>query len=207
MMSKNYLTLLVVMILAGCTIQRAKGTIKEPRLINPNQKITILWDVGMFCHDSTVSCEMLKNSIYSKQYETCTTAHQERTFYKNGYSVKAIKVLKAGLNAVRVDTPYVLVLRNTDAVFVGLASRLNPSLSGGLLASLKVESELYDSKSGHMLWQGHSYWANDAKNNGTPMLLLVRALAADGFLNLKIENVVDYLGQTGSKDAPEGCPE
>lgn len=193
------------MILVGHANQSTGDTIREQRLIQTNQKITILWDTGLFCNDPTVNCEMLKRSIYSKQYETCTTAHLESTFHKNGYSVKAIKVLKAELNAVRVDTPYVLVLRNTSAKFSGLVSGRNPFLNWGLLSSLQVESELYDSKSGHLLWQGSSYWSSNANQNGTPSLLLVRALASDGFLNRKAEDVVDYLGMQ-SKDAPEGCP-
>lgn len=204
-MSKITLTLLLVMTLVGYAKQSTGDTIKEQRLIQPNQKITILWDTGLFCNDPTVNCEMLKRSIYSKQYETCTTAHLENTFHKNGYSVKAIKVLKAELNAAHVDTPYVLVLRNTSAKFSGLVSGYNPSLNRGLLSFLQVESELYDSKSGRLLWQGSSYWSSNAHQNGTPSLLLVRSLASDGFLNRKTEDVVDYLGGQ-SKDAPEGCP-
>lgn len=214
-MNRNYFILLVVVILAGCANPRVGGSVKEQRLIQPDQRITILWDVGVFCHNSKPDCKHLTDTIYSKQYEACTTAHLKRTFYENGYNVKVFKVQQVGevkLNtpfpkSVFIDTPYVLLLRNTTAKFQNVTLKRNPD-SLGLLTLLNVESELYDRESGHMLWQGSSYWAADAKGNGTPSLQLVRALAADGFLNRKIEDVVDYMGRRNwPKDTPEGCPE
>lgn len=216
-MNRNYFILLVAVILAGCANPRAEGSIKERRLIQPDQRITILWDVGAFCNNNPrLDCKQLKNTIYSKQYETCTSAHLKRTFYENGYNVKVFKVQQVGevkLNtpipkSAFIDTPYVLLLRNTTAKFQNVTLKRNPTENPGLLTLLHVESELYDRESGRMLWQGSSYWAADAKGNGTPSLQLVRALASDGFLNRKIEDVVDYMGkQVWPKDTSEGCPE
>ncbi|MDX8398695.1 MAG: hypothetical protein R8K20_00420 [Gallionellaceae bacterium] len=207
-MNKVLLVLLMFMTLASCASHRATGTIKEQRLIEPDQKITIIWDVGSFCNNPSVNCGMLSGTVNSKHYVACTKLHLERAFGRNGYTAKAVKVYAASLKATPIDTPYVLVLRNVSAKFKGTVSRSSPSLNQGLLTRLLVESELYDGKTRRLLWQGNSYWANDAKYNGTPTLLLVRALAADGFLKLKAENVVDYQGnKTWPNDAADGCPE
>lgn len=201
-MSRNCFILLAVIILSGCAHPRAGGTIKEQRQIQPSQKITILWDVQVRCDNPNNNCSVPVNSIYSKQFEACTNAYFERTFYQNGYSAKAIKVNKAELNAAHVDSPYVLVLRNNSAYFRSYAG------GTGMLEQLNVEGELYDTESSHILWRVKSYLSPNAKENIFPAIQLVRALADDGFLNRKIEDVVDYQGGTAPLNkVPERCPE
>lgn len=215
-MNRNHFILLAIMILSGCANPRAVGLVKEQRLIQPDQKITILWDVGAFCNNPRLNCKQLADTIYSDNYEACTNAHLKQIFNKNGYAVKVFKLKYVGevkhntpiAKTLLVDTPYVLLLRNKTAEFLNVTTKRNPSVDPGLVVKLHVESELYDRESGHMLWQGNSYWAPEAKSNGTPSLQLVRALAADGFLNRKMEDVVDYSGErVWPKDAQEGCPE
>jgi hypothetical protein len=215
-MNRNYFILLVVMVLVGCANPRSEGFVKEQRLIQPDQRITILWDVGAYCHNPRLNCKQLAESIYSNNYETCTNSHLKRTFSENGYNIKVYKVRKVDdvkpnisfPKSAFLDTPYVLLIRNKTAKFLNASTNRNPSTDPGLVVKLNVEIELYDRESAHLLWHGSSYWSADAKGNGTPSLQLVRALAADGFLNRKIEDVVDYMGRrVWPKDAEESCPE
>ena len=208
-MSRNYLILLAVIIFPGCAYPphpRTFGTAKEQQLIQPDQKITILWDVYTYCGPSN-NCQMADGSIYSniysKQYETCTNAYFERTFYQNGYNAKVIKVNKAELNAAPIDSRYVLVLHNNRNLVYASPGRMST------LVQINLESKLYDNKSGHLLWQGEGLLLPNAKRNFLISIAFVRAFAEDVFLNRKIKDVVDYQGLQHEKDMdiPEGCPE
>lgn len=198
-MSKKLVLLIAIMILAGCANPRAGGIVKEKRLIQPNQTITILWDVGALTNDPILNQRIMASPIFSKQYETCINAFYERTFSANGYHAKAIKVKKAELAAAPPDTTYVLALRSTEANF----SR--PAFG---FSSLKVEGELYDKKSGRVLWETHNILFTKAQYNDTMIWHLVRALADDGFLNRKIEDVVDHQGRPSPpKGEYNECPQ
>lgn len=205
-MGRNYFILLAIIILSSCAHPRVSGTVKEQRLIQPNQKITILWDTQAGCsaqNDCKMEDGSIYSNIYSKQYEACTNSYYEKTFYKNGYNAKVIKVSKAELNAVSIDSHYVLVLHNDSALVHGYRWGTTT------LVQLHLNGKLYDGNSGKLLWQGESHLEANAKRNYHPAIQVVRALAEDGFLNLKINDVVDYQGGHFAKDSdiPEKCPD
>jgi hypothetical protein len=54
-MRRNYLCLLITILLVGCAHPRASSTIKEKRLIQPDEGITIFWDVGGFTDDPEIT--------------------------------------------------------------------------------------------------------------------------------------------------------
>lgn len=201
-MSKKYFSLLVAVILVGCAHPRASSTIKEQRLIQPDQGITILWDVGGWTGDPEMNHRIQQSGIYDKKFETCTNAFYEHTFYKNGYRAKVIKVNKAELNAVPVDTPYILTLHATKVTFMKHSGQL------GELNMLDVDGALYDTKSGQLLWQVKTFLGAEPAGNNHPPVHVLRALADDGFINRKIEDVVDYLGGQITRETwtPKKCP-
>jgi hypothetical protein len=201
-MSKNLFIILLVSVLVGCAHPRASSTVKEHRLINPDQAITILWDVGGWTTDNEMNRRIQQSGIHGKKYEDCTNAFFQRTFYKNGYQVKLIKLDKAELNAVPVDTPYVMVLNATGVVFMKHAGQL------GALDMLNVKGALYDANSDQLLWQTKTHFSGTPLRNNHPPLHVLRALADDGFINRKIEDVVDYLGGQPTPETwnPKECP-
>lgn len=194
------LILSAIVFIAGCAHPYSKGTLIEQKRIQPKAKITILWDLGTF-KDSNVNQVMSRYGAYSKSFESCTNAIFERTFSKNGQSVQVLKVPKADIKEVHVDSPYVFVLHNTKAHY--------QYREAGAGAVLDVEGLLYETETGHKLWSVESWLSPNADVNSHPALQLVRGLAANGFLNLKIEEISDYLGviPASPREVSIGCPE
>jgi hypothetical protein len=79
----------------------------------------------------------------------------------------------------------------------------------GSLDMLNVEGGLYDARSGQLLWQVKTHLGAKPTGNNHPPLHVIRALAEDGFINRKLEDVVDYLGGQPNQQTwtPEKCPE
>lgn len=208
MVNRNCFILLAVIIFSGCAAHpRVPSVVMEQRLIQPNQEITILWDIQTGCGAQN-GCAMggssIYSNIYSKQYEVCTNSYYEKTFSRNGYKAKVLKVNKADISTVSIDTQYVLVLHNDSTLVYG-----NSWVPTKALVQLHLNGKLYDGNSGKLLWQGESHLEANAKRNFHPAIQIVRALADDGFLNLKVNDVVDYEGGHPVKDMdiPETCPD
>jgi hypothetical protein len=186
--------------LAGCGgLPRAPGKVHEQGLIAPDQKIAILWTVGPFT-DSTASQILQRDGTLGKRYEGCTNALIEQTFRANGYTAWASKLEPGQRAAVPADARYVLSLRNVSVRY----SR-TPSGSAVLL---DVEGDLFDRKSGKRLWTVYNWLSSDAARNSITSVHLVRALAADGYIGLKPEEVADYRGGRAKSDdeITTACP-
>lgn len=176
--------LTIVVIIAGCAYAKAKGKVIEQKLIQPDEEIVILWDVGVY-DNSIIQSKLVKDGVYSRRFEICLNEFLEKTFARNGYKVHARKKYQARLEDASTASSYVLILRNTRAEY----SLRNPNDF-----VLLTEGTLYERQTGRRLWSVENWLANGADQNGNSALHLVRALAADGFLNVKLEQVVDYDG-------------
>jgi hypothetical protein len=172
-----------VLALTACAYPKAKGTVIEAVTIRPGEGITVFWDVGNFS-DENVQLAFQKNGVYSRRFELCTNEYIEKTFGRNGYKVKAIKMQKAAFNS-NAATPYVLVLNNVEAAY----DARSPGSIG-----LKVEGALYARSNGKKLWTVKNWLSTNDNENGISALHLVRAMASGGFLAVKLEDVVDYDG-------------
>lgn len=180
--------ILAVAILAGCAFPRAGGTIKEQRVIQHSDEITVMWDVGGRTSDWEINQRLEHSKIYSPEFESCVNSFLQLTFEKNGYMAYPRKVERAALNSVYIDTPYVLLLNTKSYVFLQHGAYI------GALNMLNVEGGLYEAKSGRLLWEVKTHFGAEPEQNNIPVLMVVRALADDGYLDRKIEDVVDYLG-------------
>ena len=71
-----------------------------------------------------------------------------------------------------------------------------------------MQIELYDRKAQRILWNVTHFISSHARSNGKPVLDIVTALAADGYLEVKPEEVADYSGARGgsSADVVGECP-
>jgi hypothetical protein len=190
---------------AGCAQQRASGKVLEQALISPDQKIAILWTLGSF-DDRSIDQVLLREGTYGNRYELCTNALLERTFRANGYVVQARKLQPGERPAVPAEVRYALLLRNTAVRFQ--ANRSGSFSSPFPSVLLDVEGDLVDRKSGKRLWTVYNWLSSDARRNSIPAVHLVRGLAADGYLDLKPEDVADYLGARVKSDEEIsiGCP-
>jgi len=190
---------------AGCALDRAAGKVHEQVLIPSDQKIAILWTLGQF-EDRTINQVLLREGTYSKRYEMCTNALLEQTFRANGYFVQARKLERGERPVVPADVRYALLLRNTAVRFQ--ANRGGSYTSPFPSVLFDVEGDLFDRKTGKRLWTVYNWFSSDARRNSIPAVHLVRGLAADGYVNLKPENVVDFLGERAKSDdeIPATCP-
>ncbi len=187
---------------SGCV---ATGTVHEKRVIQPDQKIDVVWTVGEFIQEPHIMSVMLNDMTDGKVYEECTNALFERTFAANGYKASAIKF--SPLLRRRSDALYTLVLQNTSAQYPRVGSG-STTMAASPLVRLNMEMVLYERQTGKKLWSGKDSLASNAKMNGYPITRIVKALAADGFLSISPENVANYKGQrSGAEDSSElGCP-
>ena len=147
-----------------------------------------------------------RENTYGKSYELCTNALVEQTFRANGYAALARKVETGERPVVPADVRYVLFLRSTQVRFLSNPQGTAASPFPGVL--IDVEGDLLDRKTGKRLWTVYNWLASDAKKNSVPSVHLVRALAADGYLKIKPNEVVDYLGGRAKSedDIATGCP-
>jgi hypothetical protein len=177
--------------------------VHEQARISPDQKIAILWAIGTSTQ-SNVNHILARDATYGKRYELCTNALIEQTFRANGYVAWARKLEPGERPDVPADARYVLSLRST-------AVRYTRSMGGSyspFAVLLDMTGDLFDRKTGKRLWTTYSWLSSDAKRNSIPSVHLVRGLAADGYLNLKVEDVADYLGLRPKSDEEisPGCP-
>ncbi len=190
---------------AGCAVDRAAGKVHEQALIAPGEKMAILWTLGTF-EDRTINQVLLREGTYGKRYELCTNALLEQTFRANGYVVQARKLEPGERPALPLDVRYALLLQNTAVRF--LANRGGSYTSPFPSVLFDVKGDLVDRKTGKRLWTVHNWLSSDARRNSIPAVHLVRGLAADGYLNLKPEDVANFLGERAKSDddIPATCP-
>ncbi|NWG87486.1 MAG: hypothetical protein HXY26_08275 [Hydrogenophilaceae bacterium] len=194
---KAFTSLLAVIVLVGCAYPRAKSSVVQPVVIQPEQEITILWDIGNFDRFN-VNDALVRNGTNTKHFEACTNHFFETTFARNGYKIKIIKVDNAQLGAVTASSPFVLVMHNVSAKY---------QLQSPQSVVLDYEGDLYDLRTGKIVWTAKNWLSMDPNSNGHSALQLIRAMAADGILVRRMEEIVDYEGVLSAQYRKlPGCP-
>ena len=110
------LALLMIVVIAGCAYAKAKGTVIEPKLIQPNEEIVILWDIGTY-DNSIIQNKLVRDGLYSKRFEICMNEYLEKTFARNGYRTSARKKFAANIEDAPATSLYVLLLRNSHVTY------------------------------------------------------------------------------------------
>ena len=192
------------MLLAGCVGDKTSGTVREAARLNPGERIAVLWSAGQF-QDPYIHELMVKDGTYAKPYELCTNAWIEQTFRMNGYQALVQKVGPGVRPVAPRDVRYILVIANKSARIP--TRRMGPGAREGFgTVILEMDVDLRDRGSGKSLWSGHEGFFTDARRNATPVVRIVRGLAADGYLSRSPEDISDYAGRVGVDEELPACP-
>jgi hypothetical protein len=193
-------------VVAGCAAPGPSGSVREKHLIAPAERITVLWELGTF-KDARVIEALARSGTREWPYELCTNALFEQTFKQNGYTAKALRA-RQDPPQLPADARYVLVLRNKTARFLALRDAGRIAYTTVPTVTLEMEAELYDRLTRRVLWTVSHWLSSEAKRNSHPTLYFVKALAADGYLNVKADEVADYRGVRGAstEDVAGNCP-
>jgi hypothetical protein len=203
---------LVAALVTGCAQERTSGTVLEATQLARGETITVLWQVGAF-NDPFVHQTMVRDGTYGKDYESCTSLLIARTFANNGYrtQVRRMAIGEKPLESLPRNARYVLLILNKGARMNKLRTpavgRAGPSEGFGAIV-FEMQLELLDRGAGKRLWSGSEAFFTDAKSNAPSVVRIVKGLAADGYLDIKPESVLDALGTRVGPEvgAPPNCP-
>ena len=203
---------LLAALLAGCAQERSSGTALETTQLARDQPIAVLWYVGAST-DPFVHQTMVKDGTYGNDYGSCTSLLIARTFAKNGYPtlVRRMATGEKPSESLPRNARYVLFILNKSVRINKLRTpgvgRAGPSEGFGAVI-LEMQVELLDRRGGKRLWSGSEAFFTDAKSNAPSVLRIVKALAADGYLGVKPEDIVDSTGKRiePGTDVAQKCP-
>jgi hypothetical protein len=199
------LALAALSLLAGCAGPAVVGTVHERVAIGPSERIAVLWSIGTFQSPQLMD-GLAKAGVNGKPYQQCTNALVEATFRANGYDARAFRSWPGVRPELPPGTRYVLTLANTSVRSPQVRTLGGPELIGDLQLNMQVD--LLDARTRKKLWSAPGWLFSDAKANAVPLVHLVRALAADGYLAVAPGDVADHTGARGRAESQieQRCP-